>query len=525
MNGRTCLSGVVALALAAGSTPVLSADPALPDGRSNRAPSESCDRESIQKLAPLGTTVAFAAREYGGCRISGYVTNDNPGPNQVLFTLALPSNFNGRYVYLGVGGAAGLLPVMKPSLLAKGYALAGSDGGTGAKDGADFSFKSDEGKLTDFLWRGVKTTAEATQQITRGYYGRQKISRFISGCSGGGQMGISNAIRFGNANFDGFISAATPWPGVAFKANVFSIVQHLQNHPEGWISPEMLDRANAAILARYDESDGARDAMIADVRNIKALDGAFLRELGFTRAQIVTFNLITAPGAFSGPGIYGDGLQAGFPVSTMASWPRFLLGTKPPPWPNTTQKSVGEIIAGGAPFYHTMADTNVRSQKPGLDYVKITDRTELVSLSTRGGTEGASSDFDFSKLAASGAKMIVWHGSYDEANPYLDNLKAYETIVARNPSAPDWLRFFVVPGTQHCAGGNGPTDIEGPLIEALAAWVEAGKAPDFVLAPRSTPEKGIDRVFRLCPEPKRAVLKTQGLDPNAAENWECRTPA
>jgi hypothetical protein len=142
----------------------LSASPA------RAAPSEACDTSTVQAMAPADTTVSFAARESGICRVSGYVTTRDPGPNHVLFTLALPDNFNGRYVYLGVGGAAGSLPVMQPNLLAKGYALAGSDGGTGAKTGADFSFQTDPAKQLDFSWRGVHVTAQATQQIARSYY-------------------------------------------------------------------------------------------------------------------------------------------------------------------------------------------------------------------------------------------------------------------------------------------------------------------------------------------------------------------
>src|SRR5688572_24033186 len=78
------------------------------------APSEACDTQTVQALAPADTTVTSAVREYAGlCRVNGYVTTRDPGPNKVLFAMALPDAFNGRYVYLGVGGAAGALPVMQ----------------------------------------------------------------------------------------------------------------------------------------------------------------------------------------------------------------------------------------------------------------------------------------------------------------------------------------------------------------------------------------------------------------------------
>jgi tannase/feruloyl esterase len=118
-------------------------------------PNEQCDTETVQGMAPADTTVAFAARQGAGCQVVGFVTTRNPGPNRVQFVLALPNAFNGRYVYLGVGGAAGELPVVRPELYAKGYAVSGSDGGTGAKHWADFSFKSGPGKLADFQGRGV----------------------------------------------------------------------------------------------------------------------------------------------------------------------------------------------------------------------------------------------------------------------------------------------------------------------------------------------------------------------------------
>jgi feruloyl esterase len=176
-------------------------------------PSEKCDTENMQGMAPADATVAFAAREPGGCRVVGYVTTRNPGPNKVLFVLGLPDQFSGRYLYLGVGGSAGQVPLLPQQLLAKGFALAGSDGGTGAKTIADYSFWKDPAKAADYLGRGVHVSAAATQQIAKTYYGQPTLHRYIAGCSGGGQMGIMNAMRFGGEDFDGFVVGSTPWGG------------------------------------------------------------------------------------------------------------------------------------------------------------------------------------------------------------------------------------------------------------------------------------------------------------------------
>jgi hypothetical protein len=489
------------------------------------APSESCDTETVQAMAPPDTTVAFAAREAGGCRVVGYVTTRNPGPNKVLFVLGLPDRFNGRFLYLGVGGAAGQLPTLRPALLAQGYALAGSDGGSGAKNGADFSFKKDPARFTDFLGRGVHVTAMATQQITKTYYKAEKpLRRYIAGCSGGGSMGFQNAIRFGKQDFDGFLVGATPWGPSGSMPNFFRIAQHLQTHPEGWIPPELIAKADAAIVAAYDATDGAVDGIIADQRNIKTFDVGILRKIGFNQAQIDTFDMIRKPQKFSVPGL-GELTHPGYPITNVGTWSSFLLGTAAPPWPDTSTNSASEIQAKGAPFIHVMADTNTRALEPTRSYVTAKNLTELTELAAKAGSGGDDAPpvgDGLAKLGSSGAKMIVYHGVNDQAMSYLETVQSYETLAGKQRDAANFIRVFTIPGLMHCAGGPGPTNVEDPLVDALVNWVEQGKAPESVLLDRAVPAKGVVRTFRVCPERTRAVLKQADLDFTKPDSWECR---
>lgn len=509
----------------------LSAAPAL------AAPSEGCSTEAVQAMAPPGTTVAMAVREVfadrdevysdenWGCRVSGWVTNQNPGPNRVLFNLTLPDNFNGRYLYLGIGGAAGKIPEMPQRLLAKGYALAGSDGGTGAKSIADFSFMSDPARLTDFMWRGVQSSADATQAIARAYYRREKIWRYISGCSGGGQMGLGNARRFGGQNFDGFLVGATPFQASLFHPNVYRIAAHMQNKPESWIPPEALKRASAGILAAYDDIDGAMDGTIHNPADITNFDHSILRKAGLTAAQIETFDLIRQTTKFPSGGTRGDGTHPGWPISDISGWSRFLIGTTPPPWPATKGGATADLLKAGVPFIHIMSDTKTRSMEPTLDYWKITSFAESVRISSRGGTAMPFTDpMDYSALAASGSKMILWHGIDDESMSYLESLQGYEVLRDRFPGSEGWVRYVAIPGLWHCRGGTGPTDTVEALLDALIPWVEKGQAPTAIRANRLTYEGGREKSMLLCTEPLRARLKAPGLDFKDAANWECRAP-
>ncbi len=485
------------------------------------APSEACDTATVQAMAPAGATVAFAAREAGSCRVNGYVTTQNPGPNKVLFVLMLPDRFNGRYLYLGVGGGGGFLPVVSPALLRKGYAVAGSDGGSGSTNIADFSFNSDPARRLDFAWRAVHVSAGATQQITRAYYKRGELHRYISGCSGGGHMGLTNAFKFGREDFDGVIAGSASLPDSAYGQNAALIAQYLQLHPDGWISPELRQKADAAILARYDELDGARDGIVSDERSIGEFDVGILKQVGFTPAQIATFNFIRAEHRFAGPGVRSGLSHPGYAVANLSSW-AFLLGSSPPPWPSTADAAASDLMGKGAPFLHVMTDSMMRAKHPELYYVQVANPSELARLTLEGGEPGPD---DFGTAAASGVKVILYHGVYDGTASYRETMQSYQRVAARHPGADAWLRYFPVAGLGHCSGGPGPTDVEGPLLDALAEWVEQGKAPETVVAPRQSADKGVERTFRLCAEPMRVALKVAGADPGVAENWVCRAPA
>lgn len=500
-------------------------------------PSEGCDTQSLQAMAPAGTTVAMAVREVfadredvysnesWGCKVNGYVTNTDPGPNKVFFSLALPDTFGGRYLYLGIGGAAGKIPHFPQALLAGGYALAGSDAGTGAKSIADFRFMSDEARLTDFLWRGVQSSAEATQKITRAYYNREKIYRYISGCSGGGQMGLGNARRFGGRNFDGFLVGATPWQASLFHPNVIRLASHMQNHPESWIPPEKLMAAAAGILAAYDELDGARDGIIHNPLAIHDFDYDILKSAGLTPAQIELFDLISQTWKFPSGGTKGDGTHPGWPISDVSGWSRFIVGTLPPPWPSTQDTSPADLLQSGVAFIHIMSDTKIRSFSPESDYWKLDDFDEIVRIVSRGGVTMPFDDpMDFSALAASGSKLILWHGVNDESMSYLESLQGYDVLRGRFTDADEWVRYVPIPGLWHCRGGTGPTNTVEALLGALIPWVEEEKSPvdTRIIAARYSREGGQEKTLLLCPHPQSSLLKSAELDPLDADNWECR---
>ena len=82
----------------------------------------------------------------------------------------------------------------------------------------------------------------------------------------------------------------------------------------------------------------------------------------------------------------------------------------------------------------------------------------------------------------------------------------------------DFLRLFMAPGMQHCAGGAGPNTFDA--LSALEQWVEHGTKPAQIIASHST-NGVVDRTRPLCPYPQVATYKGSGSIDEAA-NFVCK---
>jgi hypothetical protein len=370
----------------------------------------------------------------------------------------------------------------------------------------------------------VHVTARATQQITRRYYQREAMHRYISGCSGGGNMGITNAARFGRGDFDGFLVGAAPLPQpLLLLPYDLSILVRLQSNPASWIEPDKLAKLQAAILERYDGVDGVKDGIIADPRDLPEFDFSMLRELGFSPAQTDLFRYIYAPPPFPPTPYAPAGRPPAYALTTVGSWPDFVTGRSRPPWGSTPTNSATDLSRSGAPFHHIMDDTRIRTAYAGLDYKTLKSPAEIVRVATLDGKESGSSEPSvFDALHQQGGRMIVYHGASDQALPVSVTTDGYAAMRKHYSDIEAWIRAYSIPGMRHCTGGEGPTDVDLPFLGALVTWVESGVAPEGVVTPRTSAARGVEREFLVCPEPRRPRLRDQSLDPMRAESWACR---
>jgi feruloyl esterase len=147
-------------------------------------------------------------------------------------------------------------------------------------------------------------------------------------------------------------------------------------------------------------------------------------------------------------------------------------------------------------------------------------------------------DPNLDPFRARGGKLIVYHGWQDPAIPAVSTINYYEDVVARlgRRNADAFIRLYMAPGVQHCAGGPGADsfgqmddwssdDAAHSLRVALEQWVDKGAAPSAVIASKFVGEGPARTMTRpLCPYPQEARYSGRG-DANDAASFTCAPPA
>jgi feruloyl esterase len=519
----------------------------------------TCQVKSIQSAAPADTTIVSAEqldKPVAHCKIDGYVTTTNPGPNKVNFRLQLPdkSLWKGRYYFIGLGGAAGYVPtdsqIPGGNPIVKGFATAGTDTGRQGS-GADWSFLSDPVKALDHIHRGAHVTAVATQQITRAYYGVTKIYRYHSGCSGGGRMG-GEAMMMHPEDYDGVLFGQSRLGRTTDGGGSLKFIQasqEMNREPGSWLSPAKLKIVEANVTAACDATDGAVDGVIWDHRlchydvaslQCKSGDGPDC----LTQPEIKSIKAI-----LNGPrGPDGKLLTQPMPISNMSTWSTFL-GSVPPPWSTDSSMVSMSRTSGGFIIATTRAHALFG---PNFDILKDFDFGSQKSIdawneaTAKIGYDRSPDLHPFEKV---GGKTILWVGVSDPCCSNLE-MEGYVKYLEKDigkARLDKFAKLYEIPGMGHCGGGTGPGDTPDVLLQSLVDWVELGKVPEgavmhrgadrvkLIFADKSGPGEsgalvpvptGRSRDFLVCPYPLVSVFdKSKANNPDAvyeAANWSCR---
>jgi hypothetical protein len=455
---------------------------------------------------PVGSVGAGALPAY--CRVMAI---SRPTPDsEIRMEVAVPvaSAWNGKYLQLGNGGFAGVIPEADfvPGLQA-GFAVAATDDGhQGAVNDAKWAQGHPE-KVLDYGYRALQETTNAARKIIKSFAGRGPKYSYFTGCSEGGREALMEAQRYPD-DFDGIVAGDAANNFVALIAAGAWNVQATTATPESAIPAAVVPAIEAAAL----KSCGDRDGVIENPLACK-FDPAVIRCVAGETGQCLTDAQISALHK-----LYGgarnprteEPIMSGFEPGAEAepgSWD--LWGSE---WG----------LAFGKNFlrYIVFSDPNYDIRNLDLDH-------DVTMMKTRFSSILDSVNPDLRKFKARGGKLIHYHGWEDPAIPPRDAIAYFDAVQSRVGDSSSFYRLFMAPGMLHCAGGRGPNPVGAPAMAAIIDWVEHGHAPDRLIVKKRTgnkPDGPIERTRPLCPHPQLAQWDGIG-DWNSAESFRCAPPA
>jgi feruloyl esterase len=491
------------------------------------APAQSCDSLASLKLphatitlartvdagafkppAPTDGTAppANGARAFASlpafCRVAATLAPSSD--SDIKIEVWLPAaGWNNKYQAVGNGGWAGTISYSAmATAVAHGYATSSTD--TGHSGGsAAFALGHPE-KLIDYAYRSEHEMTVAAKAIVDAFYGTVPKLSYFNGCSTGGRQALEEAERFPD-DFDGIIAGAAANPKTHLDAWRIWMSQAMLKDTRSFIPPSKHAMIHQAVLAQCDALDGAKDGLIEDPTQCH-FDPKVLQCQGADAASCLTAPQVAAARVVMSPvkdRKTGQLIFPGFEPGNELGWTRMLGGQSP---------------------YETAVDQfkYVVFNDPKWDWRTFDLERDVAAADKAGHGTLSAIDPNLSSFARHG-KLLMYHGWADQDIAPQASINFYKSTRAATTAptgSAEWVRLFMVPGMQHCGGGEGPNTFD--MVSALEQWVEQGKPPAQVMASHSTAGK-VDRTRPLCPYPQVAHYKGNGSLDDAA-NFSCKAP-
>jgi hypothetical protein len=448
------------------------------------------------------------------CRLDGVIDRRTGAAGTTYgigFALAMPENWNGRFLFQGGGGLNGSVqPPLGGSAaggtpgLARGFAVVSTDTGHQGRGGFDGSFMQDQQANLDFAYAAVGRVAELSKRILSQHYGTPPIRSYFAGCSTGGREAMLMAQRY-PLLFDGVVAGApamrTSFSGIGDRWVAATLNEVAPKNAQGQpVTREALsDRDKQTVMEGLanacDAGDGVKDGLIFNINACRFDPKTLVCNGAKTDGCLSMAQAAALEKAFGGPKD-SRGRQV---------YPGFLFDTGIA----VTQGLPGLLHGGQLPGGGGVATV-------GMD---VDAAVEQALANPAEGLSATSRWTNLNSFSGHGGKLIFWHGVSDPWFSALDTIDYYERMAKANGGpvqVRNWSRLFLSPGMGHCAGGPALDSFDA--LSAIVRWVEAGVAPESLAATgRAFP----GRSRPLCAYPLHAHYKGSG-NPDVAANFECR---
>ncbi|MES2633551.1 MAG: tannase/feruloyl esterase family alpha/beta hydrolase [Pseudomonadota bacterium] len=448
-------------------------------------------------LVPGPTYLAPDGNTYTGlppfCKVSVVAT---PTPDSLInIEVWLPQTWNGRFEGVGNGGYAGSLAASAPAMvvaLRRQFAVASTDLGTvpSTNNNGD-ALTGHPQKWADFGYRATHLMTTIAKQLVTANYGNPPQKSYFNGCSTGGQQALMTAQRY-PADYDGILVGAPAANRTHIHTGLVWNFQAQRATPTSSFGSDTAKLLTAAVANSCAVSGGgvAGDGFLTDPRSCQ-FDPGVLQCSSVTASNCLSPELVTAARRiYQGATNPANGERIAV-ASTRGAETDTLFG-----WQSQgrAEPQFGSLFKWvfGLTWQGTTFDFNSNMASVDSLLAPVLNATNP----------------DLSAFRKRGGKMIGYHGTADPLIPVQDSINYYHRV-AKGPKGTlsnglkntrDYYRLFVVPGMGHCAGGPGPNAFgnlfsgavvapEPPVIDAqndamvaLQHWVEAGAAPEKLIA-------------------------------------------
>jgi len=394
------------------------------------------------------------------CKVDGYVSP------QVGLDVRLPlANWNGKLIAVGNGGWGGVLAGEAcNSHLKRGYACVATDTGhKGRGDDGLWAVNNLQAQM-DFGYRAVHVAALAAKSIVSRYYGKNPRQSYFISCSTGGYQGLVEAQRF-SWDFDGIIAGAPDMDEADLTMRqVWARRAFLDESEKPILDAQTVTLLHEAALAQCDMDDGIKDGLIGNPLGCAVDPSRLVCKRGQKRGCLSDAQARAASRVYEGP-----------PHSPERPAIRGALAGSELMW---TDRFPGLAFSseGADSFFKYM----IYGASPGwtsatYDFERDYKRLGMAALYS-------DTNPDLRRFKAAGGRLIAYQGANDVLEmpgAIVDYYQTVEKVMGGRQATQGFFRLFIVPGMNHCVGGDGAWAID--YLSYLDSWVESNRAPDEMM--------------------------------------------
>jgi feruloyl esterase len=398
------------------------------------------------------------------CEVVGYAWRS------VQFRARLPiRGWNGKLIVFGTGGQAGAFSPDDPasklspsgSALRRGFATATHNGGhvSGETD-AQWSWQN-ESALLDYGFRAPHVAGLSARAAVLKFYGLAARRVYFSGCSNGGREALQMAQHY-PYDYDGIVAGAPSMRWSELFLHLYWFTNRL------YASDAVLDGSALTLLHRNaldqcDRIDGRTDGILDDPRRCH-VDLAPI-----TCGSAASVNCLTPAQVKAAREIY-DGPRD--PAGRRIAWSSAMPGS--------------ELVWDDFPGieHYPLSVLRYQSFTPAAGPSFTPDESRVGEYARRSGGSDAivsAANPDLRRFRDNGGKLLSFMGWNDPLGGVRETIDYYSTVervIGGRKATQDFYRLFMVPGMNHCAGGDGASQID--WVTALDAWVDDHEAPDTI---------------------------------------------